>query len=263
MPPMAREAADGLWSRARALAPGLSRGLLPQACWQSVPARWSVVGRRPVRRTPSGARASFSAGGGFARLVIKLGEDVPSEVTTAGSILIIRFDRPVDVPVDRVPEGAPDYVTPHAVTPTAARYACRWRAADRQHHECRRAYLRRPHAGGLEGTAAEPTAWTWSRNSPTARARPNARCARSVPRRRARSVRRSACVRRYSRPSCASCSRCPTASAFSVLNEQKLTLAFNANLNFDLADAVVAAPPNVASIKQKTDIDQSSVEHLR
>ncbi|KYG98675.1 hypothetical protein, partial [Bradyrhizobium sp. DOA1] len=46
----------------------------------------------------------------------------------------------------------------------------------------------------------------------------------------------------------------------SVLNEQKLTLAFNANLNFDLADAVVAAPPNVASIKQKTDIDQTSVE---
>ena len=46
----------------------------------------------------------------------------------------------------------------------------------------------------------------------------------------------------------------------SVLNEQKLTLAFNANLNFDLADAVVAAPPNVASIKQKADIDQTSVE---
>ncbi|MGD5455230.1 hypothetical protein QUT11_22550, partial [Xanthomonas citri pv. citri] len=46
----------------------------------------------------------------------------------------------------------------------------------------------------------------------------------------------------------------------SVLNEQKLTLAFNANLNFDLADAVVAAPPNVASIKQKGDVDQTSVE---
>src|SRR5262249_18983241 len=46
----------------------------------------------------------------------------------------------------------------------------------------------------------------------------------------------------------------------SVLNEQKLTLAFNANLNFDLADAVVAAPPNVASIKQKADIDQTMVE---
>jgi tetratricopeptide (TPR) repeat protein len=46
----------------------------------------------------------------------------------------------------------------------------------------------------------------------------------------------------------------------SVLNEQKLTLAFNANLSFDLADAVVAAPPNVASIKQKADIDTSSVE---
>ncbi|KYG98674.1 hypothetical protein SE91_09325, partial [Bradyrhizobium sp. DOA1] len=65
----------------------------------------------PVRAAdPVRGEATFSAGGGFARLVIKLGEDVPSEVTTAGSIVVIRFDRPVDVPVDRVPEGAPDYV---------------------------------------------------------------------------------------------------------------------------------------------------------
>ena len=46
----------------------------------------------------------------------------------------------------------------------------------------------------------------------------------------------------------------------SVLNEQKLTLIFNAALNLDLADAKVAAPPNVASIKQKADIDQTTVE---
>ena len=37
----------------------------------------------------------------------------------------------------------------------------------------------------------------------------------------------------------------------SVLNDQKLTLLFNAPLTFDLADAKVAAPPNVASINQK------------
>ena len=38
----------------------------------------------------------------------------------------------------------------------------------------------------------------------------------------------------------------------SVLNEQKLTLQFNSVLNFDLADAKVAAPPNVASISQRS-----------
>ena len=35
----------------------------------------------------------------------------------------------------------------------------------------------------------------------------------------------------------------------SVLNDQKLTLLFNNVLAFDLADAKVAAPPNIASIQ--------------
>ena len=46
----------------------------------------------------------------------------------------------------------------------------------------------------------------------------------------------------------------------SVLNEQKLTLSFNAVLTFDLADAKVAAPPNIASINQKIEGDTSAVE---
>ena len=46
----------------------------------------------------------------------------------------------------------------------------------------------------------------------------------------------------------------------SVLNEQKLTLSFNAILSFDLADAKVAAPPNIASINQKIQGDTSAVD---
>ncbi|MBJ7404703.1 MAG: tetratricopeptide repeat protein, partial [Bradyrhizobium sp.] len=105
---MAREAAAGFVSRARAFARGLSR----HACAATLLAACALVGLAApaLAADPIRGEATFSAGGGFARLVIKLGEDVPSEVSTAGSILIIRFDRPVDVPVDRVPEGAPDYV---------------------------------------------------------------------------------------------------------------------------------------------------------
>ena len=44
--------------------------------------------------------ATFSASGGYARLVLKLAEDVESDVVTAGSIIVIRFKRPVDIPVD-------------------------------------------------------------------------------------------------------------------------------------------------------------------
>ncbi len=107
-------------SRARALALGLSRHV------RSVPALAAclLIGLSAARAAdPVRGEANFSASGGFARLVIKLGEDIPSEVTTAGSILIIRFDRPVDVPVDRVPEGAPGAI------PMAERSGCRWRGA--------------------------------------------------------------------------------------------------------------------------------------
>src|SRR5581483_4950370 len=48
--------------------------------------------------------------------------------------------------------------------------------------------------------------------------------------------------------------------ASSVLNDQKLTLFFTTLLNFDLADAKVAAPPNVASINQKVENDTTQVE---
>src|SRR6185312_10057640 len=46
----------------------------------------------------------------------------------------------------------------------------------------------------------------------------------------------------------------------SVLNDQKLTLQFNNVLSFDLADAKVAAPPNIASISQRTDVESSAVD---
>ena len=46
----------------------------------------------------------------------------------------------------------------------------------------------------------------------------------------------------------------------SALNDQKLTLSFNAGLTFDLADAKLAAPSNVASINQKLEGDTSAVE---
>src|ERR1700694_2631591 len=46
----------------------------------------------------------------------------------------------------------------------------------------------------------------------------------------------------------------------SVLNDQKLTLLFNAMLTFDLADAKLAALSNIASIDQKIRGDSSAVE---
>ena len=50
------------------------------------------------------------------------------------------------------------------------------------------------------------------------------------------------------------------ASVSSALNEQKLALVFNTALTFDLADARLAAPSNIASINQKIEGENASVE---
>lgn len=256
---MAQKAADGLWSRARAAAPGLSRHVRKAG----VLAVCLLIGLgAPVRAAdPVRGEATFSAGGGFARLVIKLGEDIPSEVTTAGSILIIRFDRPVDVPVDRVPEGAPDYINSARRDPDGS--AIRLSLA-------RRVTVNTMNAGERTFVDLLPEGWKGPPPSlPMDVVKELAERAR-VAERALRAQRAAAEAKK--RPQIrVRASVQPTFVRFvfempdgvgvsSVLNEQKLTLAFNANLNFDLADAVVAAPPNVASIKQKADIDQTNVE---
>ncbi|QOZ08592.1 tetratricopeptide repeat protein [Bradyrhizobium sp. CCBAU 51765] len=259
MPPMAREAAAGFVSRARAVARGLSRHVRRARAL----AACVLIGlTAPARAAdPIRGEASFSAGGGFARLVIKLGEDVPSEVTTAGSILVIRFDRPVDVPVDRIPEGAPDYVNSARRDPDGS--AIRLSLA-------RRVTVNTMNAGERTFVDLLPEGWKGPPPSlPMDVVKELAERAR-VAERALRAQRAAAEARK--RPQIrVRASVQPTFVRFvfempdgvgvsSVLNEQKLTLIFNANLNFDLADAVVAAPPNVASIKQKADIDQTNVE---
>ena len=107
---MARTAAAGFWSRGRACARtarlclggrvGLAAGLVLISLTSS-----AFSQTEPVR-----GEATFSATGGYARLVLKLAEDVESQVLTAGSILVIRFQRPVDIPVDRLSDAVPDYV---------------------------------------------------------------------------------------------------------------------------------------------------------
>lgn len=64
----------------------------------------------PAYADPVRGEATLATENGYARLVVKLDEDVDSEVSVAGSILIIRFKRAVDVPVDQISDAVPDYV---------------------------------------------------------------------------------------------------------------------------------------------------------
>src|SRR5882672_2497193 len=106
---MGQKAAAGTGSPGRALARMARRCLgAPLAL---VLLLTGLTWSQPCRAEgPVRGEATFAAGGGFARLVLRLAEDVESDVITAGSIIVIRFKRPVDIPIDKLSDAVPDYV---------------------------------------------------------------------------------------------------------------------------------------------------------
>jgi tetratricopeptide (TPR) repeat protein len=205
--------------------------------------------------------ATFSAGGGFARLVLKFSEDVGAEVTTAGSIIVIRFERPVDVSVDKVAEAVPDYVGSARRDPdgTAIRLSL-----------ARRVTINTMTAGERVFVDFLPDSWTGPPpNLPADVVRELAERARIAERELRQQRALSEAKKRA--PVRVRASLQPTFVRFvfempdgvgisSVLNEQKLRLQFSKPLVFDLADARVAAPPNIASMSQKVEGESSVVE---
>jgi tetratricopeptide (TPR) repeat protein len=258
-------AAAGPWSLWRASA---RRDL----CWPQFASRLAavivalliVIGSGGAARSesdPVKGEATLSAAGGYARLVIKLADEVESEVTAAGSILVIRFKRPVDVPTDAIAEMAPDYVGSARRDPDGM--AIRLSLA-------RRVTINTMTAGERLFVDLLPDSWAGAPPSlPPDVIKELADRARAAE--RALRVQRAVDAAKKRPAIRVRASVQPTFTRFifempdgvsvsSVLNEQKLTLFFNAVLNFDLADAKIAAPANVASINQKIVGEQSAVE---
>ncbi|XSC46028.1 hypothetical protein ACF1BQ_008715 [Bradyrhizobium sp. RDT10] len=193
--------------------------------------------------------------------MLKLAEDVESDVSTAGSIIIIHFKRPVDIPVDKLSDAVPDYVGSARRDPdgTAIRLSL-----------SRRATVNTMTAGERIFVDFLPDSWTGPPPAlPAAVVRELAERARAAERALRAQMAVNAAKKRP--PVRVRASVQPTFVRFvfempdgvnvsSVLNDQKLTLQFNNVLNFDLADAKVAAPPNIASINQRVDVDSSAVE---
>src|SRR3954453_8649303 len=108
---MGQRAAAGIGSQGRALARMARRCLDVSRSLFWLLALAGLTIASPCRaEDPVKGEATFSAGGGYARLVLKVAEDVESAVITAGSIIVIRFKRPVDIPVDKLSDAVPDYV---------------------------------------------------------------------------------------------------------------------------------------------------------
>src|SRR5262249_51668484 len=66
---------------------------------------------RPALAQPAKGEVAAVVENGFARLVFTLAEDVESQVTAANSIIVISFQRPVAISVDKLAVGAPGYIS--------------------------------------------------------------------------------------------------------------------------------------------------------
>jgi tetratricopeptide (TPR) repeat protein len=210
---------------------------------------------------PVKAEASFSSGGGFARLVIKFDTDVTSEVVTAGSIVVIRFEQPVDVSVDGLLESALGYIGAARRDPDGA--ALRLSLS-------RKVTINTMTAGERLFIDFLPDSWKGPPPSlPQEVVRELSERARAAERELREQKALSEAKKRA--PVRVRASVQPTFVRFifempdkvgvsSVLNDQKLKLLFSKPLTFDLADAKIAAPPNVAGITQKIEGDTSVVE---
>lgn len=205
--------------------------------------------------------ANLSASDGFARLVLKLNDDVESEVTVAGAVLVIRFKRPVDIPVDRIPVAVPDYVASARRDPdgSAIRLALARNVTVNTMTAGERVFIDLMPDGwkgpppGLppevvrelaERARAAERALREQRSLEAAKKRPPVRVRASVQPTFVRYV--------FELPDGAGVS--------SALNEQKLVLLFRPALTFDLADARLVAPANVEQIAQKVEGEGSRID---
>ena len=259
---MARTPAAGFWSRLRALPRALPhcKGFTPRLA-AALAGIVLLVFAGAGHAEPVKGEATFSAGGGFARLVLKFSEDVASEVTPAGSIIVIRFERPVDLSIDRLSDAVPDFVGSARRDPDGM--AIRLSLT-------RRVTINTMTAGERLFVDFLPDSW---KGPPPALPQDVVRELAERARVAERELRQQRALSEAKKrpPINVHASVQPTFVRFvfelpegigisSVLNEQKLRLLFSKVLVFDLADAKLAAPPNVTSISQKSDSETSTLE---
>ncbi|CCE03731.1 hypothetical protein [Bradyrhizobium sp. STM 3809] len=251
---MARTTPSGLRSQARArVRAGLA---LLSAIVIGLMLSTVAAGAAPVP-----GEASLSAQNGYARLVLKFSEDVGADVTTAGSILLIRFDRPASVPIDRWVDAAPDYISSARGDPDGS--ALRLSLS-------RKVRVNTMVAGERVFIDLLPDSWTGAPPPlPAEVVRELAERARAaekalrLQRAEAESKRRPPIrVRALVQPTFVRLVfEIPDGVGISsVMNDQKMSLFFSAPLNFDLADAKIVSPPNVAAINQRLDGSKTVVE---
>ena len=151
--------------------------------------------------------------GGFIRLAFRFDQEIPATIRAGFPIMVVTFSKPVAVSVSKLvcrlerpyqcrPPRSRRHRHPHRAQPEG----------EGQHDPGGRAAVRRPVAGKLERHAAWAAAGRGRGPRAPRRRRPSANCTARRARTRSASRRPSGCGSPVSRPSCATCSTCPTAS---------------------------------------------------
>ena len=234
------------------------RGLQPVALAVAVAVSCfaHVAHAEPVR-----GEATLTPQPNYARLVFQFQEDVPTDVTIAGSILVIQFKKPVAVPIDLLPEAAPAYVGSVRRDPdgTGIRMALTQR-------------LRVNVMTAGERVFIDLLPEKWVGLPPALPAEVVKELSdRAIAAERALRIQKTADEAKKRPPVRVRASVQPTfvrfvfempdgVSVSSSLGTEKFSLSFNAPLVFDLADAKIAMPANIQSINQKIDGETSRVD---
>ncbi len=219
----------------------------------------SVANSAPAE--PVKGEATLTAQPGYVRLVLKFQEDVPTEVTVAGAILVIQFSKPVNVPIDLLVDSVPAYVGAIRRDPdgTAIRMAL-----------TQKVRVNTMTAGERVFIDLLPEKWTGLPPALPAEVVKEL-SERALAAERALRLQKMADEAKKRPPVRVRASVQPTFIRFvfeipdgvnvsSSLNADTFSLSFSSALTFDLADAKIAMPANIESIKQKAEGDTSRVD---
>ena len=246
---------------ARSFADRLCRGLQPPALALAVALSCLSIGTQFARAEPVRGEATLTAQSGYARMVLQFQEDIPTEVTVAGAILVIQFRKPVAVPIDLLADSVPAYVGSVRRDPdgTAIRMAL-----------TQKVRVNVMTAGERVFIDLLPEKWTGLPPALPAEVVKEL-SDRAIAAERALRIQKMADEAKKRPPVRVRASVQPTfvrfvfeipdgVSVSSSLGADKFSLAFTSQLTFDLADAKIAMPANIQSITQKIDGETSRVD---
>ena len=197
---------------------------------------------------------------GYLRLIFRLDEEVPAKVRISGAIMVITFAKPVSIAVDRINASAPDYVSASRLDPdgTAIRIALARTVKVNSIPAAERLYVDiMPDSwkGVVPGLPQEVVDDLSRRTREAERQLRSQRMAakqKQMPMIRVRVANQPTFVRYvFDLPN--------QVNAMPERGDGKLTINFDQQIKWDLADAKAMLPPTLESIEAETDFGSAAV----